>query len=70
MLALCEDKRGTQTDLRFPTAGRAVIEYDLPLSEIVFDFYDRLKSTSRGYASLDYETRRASASRRWSSSTC
>jgi len=55
VLALCEDKRGTQTDLRFPTAGRAVIEYDMPLSEIVYDFYDRLKSTSRGYASLDYE---------------
>jgi GTP-binding protein LepA len=55
VLALCEDKRGTQTDLRFPTAGRAVIEYDIPLSEIVYDFYDRLKSTSRGYASLDYE---------------
>ncbi|MFN2377791.1 MAG: translation elongation factor 4 [Candidatus Binatia bacterium] len=55
VLALCEDKRGTQTDLRFPTAGRSVIEYDMPLSEIVYDFYDRLKSTSRGYASLDYE---------------
>src|SRR5437868_1590373 len=48
VLALCEAKRGTQTDLRFPTAGRAVIEYDMPLSEIVYDFYDRLKSTSRG----------------------
>jgi GTP-binding protein LepA len=56
VLALCEDKRGTQTDLRFPTAGRVVVEYDMPLSEIVYDFYDRLKSTSRGYASLDYET--------------
>ncbi len=55
VLALCEDKRGTQTDLRFPTAGRVVVEYDMPLSEIVYDFYDRLKSTSRGYASLDYE---------------
>jgi GTP-binding protein LepA len=55
VLALCEDKRGTQTDLRFPTAGRAVIEYDMPLSEIVYDFYDRLKSSTRGYASLDYE---------------
>jgi GTP-binding protein LepA len=56
ILALCVDKRGTQTDLRFPTAGRAVVEFDIPLSEIVYDFYDRLKSTSRGYASLDYET--------------
>jgi GTP-binding protein LepA len=56
VLALCEDKRGTQLDLRFPTAGRVVVEYDIPLSEIVYDFYDRLKSTSRGYASLDYET--------------
>jgi GTP-binding protein LepA len=56
VLALCEDKRGTQNDMRFPTAGRVVVEYDMPLSEIVYDFYDRLKSTSRGYASLDYET--------------
>jgi GTP-binding protein LepA len=56
VLALCEEKRGTQTDLRFPSAGRAIVEYDIPLSEIVYDFYDRLKSSTRGYASLDYET--------------
>ena len=56
VLALCEEKRGTQTNLRFPASGRAVLEYEIPLSEIVYDFYDRLKSTSRGYASLDYET--------------
>ena len=55
ILALCEDKRGEQRDLRFPSEGRAIVEYELPLSEIVFDFYDRLKSVSRGYASLDYE---------------
>jgi GTP-binding protein LepA len=56
VLALCEDKRGTQTGLKFPSAGRVIVEYEIPLSEIVYDFYDRLKSTSRGYASLDYET--------------
>jgi GTP-binding protein LepA len=55
VLALCEDKRGIQRELRFPAESRAMVIYELPLSEIVFDFYDRLKSTSRGYASLDYE---------------
>jgi len=55
VLALCEEKRGTQTDLKFPNTGRAIVHYELPLSEIVYDFYDRLKSVSRGYASLDYE---------------
>jgi len=55
VLALCEDKRGIQRELKFPAESRAMIVYELPLSEIVFDFYDRLKSTSRGYASLDYE---------------
>ncbi|HYC56513.1 MAG TPA: translation elongation factor 4 [Candidatus Binatia bacterium] len=55
VLALCEDKRGVQTDLKFPSQGRAVVHYEMPLSEIVYEFYDRLKSVSRGYASLDYE---------------
>ena len=55
VLALCEDKRGTQRELKFPSATRAIVVDDVPLSEIVFDFYDKLKSVSRGYASLDYE---------------
>jgi GTP-binding protein LepA len=55
ILALCEDKRGTQRDLSFPGTGRAIVVYEMPMAEIVYDFYDRLKSTSRGYASLDYE---------------
>ena len=55
ILALCEDKRGTQRDLSFPATGRAIVVYEIPLGEIVYDFYDRLKSVSRGYASLDYE---------------
>jgi len=55
IFSLCEEKRGTQKDLSFPGAGRAIVVYEMPLAEIVYDFYDRLKSTSRGYASLDYE---------------
>ena len=55
VLALCEDKRGTQRELKFPSSSRAIVVYEIPLSEIVFDFYDKLKSVSRGYASLDYE---------------
>ena len=55
VIALCEEKRGRQHGLRYPAEKRALLEYELPLNEIVLDFYDRLKSTSRGYASLDYE---------------
>jgi GTP-binding protein LepA len=55
VLALCEDRRGTQKHLGFKGESRAIVVYEMPLSEIVFDFYDRLKSVSRGYASLDYE---------------
>jgi GTP-binding protein LepA len=55
IFSLCEEKRGTQKDLTFPGAGRAIVVYEMPLAEIVYDFYDRLKSVSRGYASLDYE---------------
>jgi GTP-binding protein LepA len=55
VLALCEEKRGRQRELRFMGENRAVVEYELPLGEIVLDFYDRLKSVSKGYASMEYE---------------
>ncbi len=54
ILKLCQDRRGIQTNLSY-VAGRAMVEYELPLNEVVFDFYDRLKSTSKGYASFDYQ---------------
>ena len=55
VIALCEEKRGKQVELKFSGEKRALLVYELPLNEIVLDFYDRLKSASRGYASLDYE---------------
>ena len=54
ILKLCQDRRGVQTGLTY-VGGRAQVSYELPLNEVVFDFYDRLKSISRGYASFDYE---------------
>jgi GTP-binding protein LepA len=54
ILALLEEKRGAQKGFEYITANRVMLTYELPLNEIVLDFYDRLKSTSRGYASLDY----------------
>jgi GTP-binding protein LepA len=53
ILKLCQDRRGIQKDLTY-VAGRAQMKYELPLNEVVFDFYDRIKSISRGYASFDY----------------
>jgi GTP-binding protein LepA len=55
VLALCEEKRGKQRELRYMSENRVVVEYELPLGEIVLDFYDRLKSVSKGYASMEYE---------------
>jgi GTP-binding protein LepA len=55
VLALCEEKRGVQREIKYLTANRVMVIYELPLNEIVMDFFDRLKSLSRGYASLDYE---------------
>lgn len=74
VLKLCEDRRGTQTNLTY-AGSRAMVVYDLPLNEVVFDFYDKLKSATRGYASFDYQMKgyevgdlvRSSASRRISS---
>ena len=53
ILKLCQDRRGIQVDLSY-VGSRAMVVYDLPLNEVVFDFYDRLKSVSKGYASFDY----------------
>ena len=54
ILALLEEKRGTQLGFEYMAAGRVMLTYRLPLAEIVLDFYDRLKSCSKGYASFDY----------------
>ena len=54
ILTLCQERRGVQIDLNY-VGNRAMVTYDLPLNEVVFDFYDRLKSISKGYASFDYQ---------------
>ncbi len=54
ILKLCEDRRGIQKRLEYVSEDRVLIEYELPLNEIVLDFYDKLKSLSKGYASFDY----------------
>jgi GTP-binding protein LepA len=55
ILKLCQEKRGIQKGIHYITTTRVMIEYELPLNEILLDFYDRLKSASKGYASLDYQ---------------
>jgi GTP-binding protein LepA len=55
LLALAQDRRGVQRGLQYLSTDRVLIEYDFPLAEVIHDFYDRLKSASRGYASFDYE---------------
>jgi GTP-binding protein LepA len=54
VIKLCQDRRGSQRELSY-VGSRALVVYDLPLNEVVFDFYDRLKSISKGYASFDYQ---------------
>ena len=54
VLKLCQDRRGLQLDLTY-AGSRAMVVYDLPLNEVVFDFYDRLKSVTKGYATFDYD---------------
>ena len=55
VMALCQEKRAIQKDMRYLDARRVSIQYEMPLNEVVLDFYDRLKSISKGYASFDYE---------------
>lgn len=54
-MGLCQDRRGNYINTQYLDENRVNLEYELPLAEIVFDFYDRLKSLTRGYASFDYE---------------
>ena len=55
VIALCQDKRGTQVALNYASADRVIIIYEMPFGDVLFDFHDKLKSVSRGYASMDYE---------------
>jgi len=55
VIKLCEEKRGTQIEMRYPSSRRVIVEYELPLGEVLYDFNDKLKSATRGYASYDYE---------------
>jgi len=55
IMELCQDRRGRFVDMKYLTGNRAELHYHMPLNEIVYDFFDALKSKSKGYASLDYE---------------
>ena len=55
IMELCQSKRGTFIDMKYIDGGRVVLHYDMPLNEVIFDFFDQLKSRTRGYASFDYE---------------
>jgi GTP-binding protein LepA len=62
VMELCRDKRGIFINMEYMTATRVHLHYELPLSEIIYDFFDELKSRTRGYASLDYELKEYRAS--------
>ncbi len=55
VVALCEARRGIQLGIHYATTDHVIVSYEMPLAEVILDFHDKLKSTSRGYASLDYE---------------
>ena len=55
IMELCQDKRGAFRDMKYIEGGRVLLNYDLPLNEVIYDFFDQLKSRTRGYASFDYE---------------
>ena len=55
VMEICQDRRGTYTDMKYLDANRVTLEYELPLNEIIYDFFDTLKSKTKGYASFDYE---------------
>lgn len=55
VISLCTERRGIQKKIEYVTSDRVMLEYEIPLAEMVFDFFDRLKSITRGYASMDYE---------------
>ena len=55
IMELCQDKRGVFRDMKYIEGGRVLLSYDMPLNEVIYDFFDQLKSRTRGYASFDYE---------------
>ncbi|MFA5654084.1 MAG: elongation factor 4, partial [Desulfomonilia bacterium] len=55
VMTLCIDRRGVNSNMRYPSPGRVELSYEMPLSEVIFDFYDRFKSVTQGYGSFDYD---------------